>query len=160
MIRRVFFSFHYDRDIWRANRVRNSWVTKDREDAGFWDASLWEEAKTKGDKALMKLIDEALRNTSVTAVLIGTETYEREWVEYEIKKSFEKGNGLLGVYIHKLKNENKKTDKKGKNPFTKLKRKSDGKNLSEIYPTYDWVSDDGYTNFGNWVEKEAKRAGK
>jgi len=38
MARRVFFSFHYGRDIWRANVVRNSWLLKgDREDAGFWD---------------------------------------------------------------------------------------------------------------------------
>ena len=38
MARRVFFSFHYERDHWRANVVRNSWVTKDRESAGFFDA--------------------------------------------------------------------------------------------------------------------------
>lgn len=31
MARRVFFSFHYERDIWRANQVRNRWITKDRE---------------------------------------------------------------------------------------------------------------------------------
>ena len=48
MARRVFFSFHYERDIWRVNVVRNSWLTKGREAAGFWDASLWEEAKKKG----------------------------------------------------------------------------------------------------------------
>ncbi len=39
MARRVFFSFHYERDVWRAGQVRNSWVTKDREEAGFWDAA-------------------------------------------------------------------------------------------------------------------------
>jgi len=34
MARKVFFSFHYERDIWRASIVRNSWVTKpDREAA-------------------------------------------------------------------------------------------------------------------------------
>jgi len=38
MARRVFFSFHYERDNWRAGQARNSWVTKDRESAGFWDA--------------------------------------------------------------------------------------------------------------------------
>jgi len=94
------------------------------------------------------MIDEGLKGTSVTAVLIGAETSERKWVKYEIKKSVEKGNGLLGVYIHKLKDKNKETDKKGKNP------------LAEIYPTYDWVVDDGYNNFGDWVEKAAERAGR
>jgi len=28
MARRVFFSFHHERDVWRANVVRHSWVTK------------------------------------------------------------------------------------------------------------------------------------
>jgi len=48
MARRVFFSFHYERDVWRAGQVRNCWVTKDREEAGFWDAASWEEVKKKG----------------------------------------------------------------------------------------------------------------
>jgi hypothetical protein len=53
MARRVFFSFHYERDIWRASQIRNSWVTKpDREYAGFWDAASWEEVKKKGDEAI------------------------------------------------------------------------------------------------------------
>ena len=67
MTRRVFFSFRYERDIWRANVVRNSWVTKEREAAGFWAASLWEEAKKKGREAIQRMIDDGLRNTSVTA---------------------------------------------------------------------------------------------
>lgn len=46
MARKVFFSFHYERDVWRAAQVRNSWVTKpDRETAGFWDSASWEEVK-------------------------------------------------------------------------------------------------------------------
>ena len=70
--KKSFFSFHYERDIWRVNQVRYSWLTKpNREEAGFWDASLWEKTKLKGDKAIKNLIDEGLNNTSVTAVLIG-----------------------------------------------------------------------------------------
>jgi len=49
--------------------------------------------------------------------LIGAETYTRRWVRYEIIKSFDKGNGLLGIYIHKIKDQYGKTDSKGKNPF-------------------------------------------
>ena len=61
MARRVFFSFHFERDVWRAGQVRNSWVTKaDRESAGFWDAADWEEVKKKGDEAIKKWIDKQL----------------------------------------------------------------------------------------------------
>lgn len=56
----------------------------DRDAAGFWDASLWEEANVKGDESLKRLIQSGLGNTSVTAVLIGPETFSRPWVIYEI----------------------------------------------------------------------------
>lgn len=49
MAHKVFFSFHYERDIWRTNVVRNSGVVEGSAAAGFHDASLWEEAKKKGD---------------------------------------------------------------------------------------------------------------
>ncbi len=98
MARRVFFSFYYERDVWRAGQVRNSWVTKDRESAGFWDAAAWEEVQRKGPGAVEKWIDDQLTGTSVTVVLIGAETSTRPYVGYEIKQSYTKGNGMLGIY--------------------------------------------------------------
>jgi hypothetical protein len=88
MATRVFFSFHYERDIWRASQIRNSWVTKpDREAAGFWDAAAWEEVKKKGEEAIKRWIDKQLGGTSVTVVFIGAETSERKYVQYEINQS-------------------------------------------------------------------------
>jgi hypothetical protein len=162
MARRVFFSFHYQRDIFRANVVRNSWVTQDREAAGFWDASLWEEAQKQGDAAIRKMIDEGLKNTSVTAVLIGKETSGREWVRYEVRESHKRGNGLLGVYIHGIKDIAGLTDAKGDNQFGEIGKDVDGKSIYfwQLYPTYDWIEGKGYENFGAWVEKAAKAAGR
>lgn len=159
MTRRVFFSFHYERDAWRAGQVRNSWVTKDRESAGFWDAAAWEEVKQKGNAAVEKWIDDQLKGTSVTVVLIGAETSKREYVGYEIKHSHSKGNGMLGIYIHNMKDSNKKTDTKGANPFDNWTFKdSQGKVVT--YPTYDWVNDNGYNKVGDWIEAAANKAGK
>ena len=135
MARRVFFSFHYERDIWRASQVRNSWVTKpDREDAGFWDAAAWEEVKKKGDEAIKRWIRDQMNGTSVTVVLIGSETVNRKYVQYEINHSWERGNGLIGIYIHNLKDKNGEKDKKGDDPFKYLGYKG--------IRTYDWVNDD------------------
>ena len=118
MARRVFFSFHYERDIWRASQIRNSWVTKpDRETAGFWDAASWEEVKKKGEEAIKRWIDNQLNGTSVTVVLIGAETSESKWVGYEIQKSYQMRNGMVGIYIHNMKDQYERTDYKGKNPF-------------------------------------------
>lgn len=162
MVRNVFFSFHYERDIWRANVVRNSWVTKDRISAGFWDRSLWEKAKKTSKEAVKRMIDDGLKNTSVTAVLIGAETIDREWVNYEIIKSYKRSNGILGVYIHQISDQTGNVDQQGKNPFSTIYIEQNGRRVyfTELYPTYYWYTDDGYKNFGEWVEKAAKKAGR
>lgn len=162
MTRRVYFAFHYQRDIWRVNVVRNSWVTQDREAAGFYDASLWEEVKKKGEEAIIRMIDEGLKNTSVTAVLIGKETADRKWVKYEIKKSHTDKKGLLGIYIHGIEDQNGDTDQKGSNTFGEIGTDINGNSIYfwQLYPTYDWTTDNGYKYFGDWVEKAAKAAGR
>lgn len=119
MPKRVFFSFHYD-DVktFRANVVRNHWLTKeDRKDAGFFDASIWEDAKLHGDVSVKRLINDNIENTSVTCALIGSHTYERRWVRYEILKSYDRGNSLFGIYINNIKDKNQQTFLKGNNPF-------------------------------------------
>lgn len=192
MAKRVFFSFHYQDVIdFRANVVRNHWITKsDREDAGFFDASIWETAKKTSPLALKRLINGELQGTTVTTVLIGSGTYARRWVRYEIIKSMEKGNQILGVHINGIKDKNQRTKRLGPNPFACLgyKYSDDGKKLhlyelkngkwvqyqdlgsytlktvasmlkrgkfyklSSDYKIYDWVKDDGYSNFAKWVE--------
>lgn len=142
--------------------MRNSWVTKDRESAGFWDAAAWEEVKRKTDEEIEKWITKQLEGTSVTVVLIGAETSQRSYVGYEIKQSHNRGNGLLGIYIHNMKDINSKTDIKGKNPFDSWYVTQNGNQVyfSNLYPTYDWVNDAGRENMGDWIEAAAKKAGR
>lgn len=116
-MRRVFFSFDWD-DVWRVNQVRNSWVTKGNyKIAGFADAAEIEEVEKRTDKEIRKWIDEQMKGTSVTCILIGSKTDESNWVKYEIEKSIEEKKGLLGVLIHNLKDVAGKTDKRGANPL-------------------------------------------
>ena len=145
MKRRVFFSFHYQRDVWRASIVRNAGVVDAQAAAGWTDASVWEEAKKKGDDAVKKLINDGLLNTSVTVVLIGAKTSSRKWVNYEIERSIARGNGLLGIFIHMLKNQDEETDTKGDVPKLLLDKK---------VPCYTWDKE----KFGDWVEDAYKKA--
>ena len=118
-MRRVFFSFDWD-DVWRVNQVRYSRdrIAKGRfVDTGFVDAAEIEKVKRKTDYAIEKWIDEQLHGTSVTCVLIGRQTSNSRWVKYEIERSIEKGNGLLGILIHNLKDRSSNTSKKGANPL-------------------------------------------
>lgn len=139
--------------------MRNSWVTQDHDASGFWDKAKWEEVKRKGETAIHNWIDDQLNGTSVTVVLIGAETAGREYVNYEITQSHKKRNGILGIYIHNLKDVDKRTDVKGSNPFDKWKFTDINGNIVS-YPTYDWVNDSGYSNIGDWIETAAKKAGR
>ncbi len=147
MTRRVFFSFEYEHDVSRANVVRNSWVTQGKEAAGFIDAAEFEEIKKGGDAAIKKWIREQLNRTSVTVVLVGSHTCSSKYVKYEIEKSEERGNGLLGIDISKIKDLNGETTERcGKIP--------------EGYSFYLWNTDNGYNNLGDWIEQAAKDAGR
>ena len=155
MARRVFFSFDYDRDVWRASNVRNSQNFKSEHgEVGFVDSASWEEVKRKGDEAIKNWIDTQLEGTSVTIVLIGAKTSESKWIKYEIEKSANMGNKLLGIYIHNIRDQNQRTDMQGTNPFALFTFTKDngGKiRLDSIIPTYDWVSQNGRNNIARWI---------
>ncbi len=155
---RVFFSFHFQRDIWRVNQIRNSW--RFVEEAGFWDNSLWEATRLRGDTAIKRLIDQGMVGASVTCVLIGTETANRKYVRYEIEQSHLLGKGLLGVYIHNVEDHRGETCAVGPNPFASIKDPRSGLWLSSLYPTYWWYGEEAHKNFGTWVEEAARKAGR
>ena len=145
MARRVFFSFEYG-DVSRAMVVRNSWVTQGREAAGFMDAADFEDLERQGDTAIKNWIDEQLKGTTVTVVLVGEKTCSSRWVKYEITESIGKGKGLLGIDISKIKDlQGNISERCGRIP--------------EGYKFYLWNNDDGYSNMGDWIEKATEDAG-
>ena len=100
--RKAFFSFHYD-DIMRVNNVRNAWKIEHPDSAqnrSFYDSSLWEARKLTDPEQIKALIRDGVSYTSVVCVLIGTDTWSRRWVKYEIARSVVDGKGLLGVHLN------------------------------------------------------------
>ena len=152
MARQTFFSFHYERDVWRAGQVRNCNLLPTEDQHGFIDSVDWESIKRQGDDAIKRWIADQLKYTSVTAVLIGAETAGRPWVQNEIIQSWNRGNGIVGVWIHNIKDQDSKTDVAGRNPFDQFKL-PDGTLLSSVCKTYDWVLNDGRNNLGKWGEE-------
>jgi len=162
MARKVFFSFHYERDVRRIVQVRNSWVVRAKGEAQpFYDAADFEEAKKRAG-GIEKWIEEQLNGTSVTVVLFGAKTYDRDWVLHEIKRSYELKKGLLAIDIHKIKDPQLGADVQGKNPLDYWHIEQNGRKVpfSSLYKSYDWVDNDGYTNISTWIEAAAKAAGR
>jgi len=147
MARRVFFSFHHENDIWRANQVRNANVVAGSQLAGFFDYSEYEEASKTGKVGTRRMIRRHLKDTTVTVVLIGTETANRPWVKYEIEQSIAHKNGLLGIYIHHLKDSNRLPSPRGPKPAVPQ---------GVDFPAYDWDKD--LDRFRKEIEAAGKRA--
>jgi hypothetical protein len=118
--RKAFFSFHYD-DIMRVNVVRNAWKITHPDSATsrtFYDSSLWESKKLESDDSLKRLIREGVEHTSAICVLVGTDTWWRRWVRYEIARAIIDGRGLLAVHINGIRHHQRGTvDTQGLNPL-------------------------------------------
>lgn len=121
MAKRVYFAFHYQDVIdFRANVVRNHNLIGGVSKAGYFDASIWEATKKTSSLALKRMINAELDGTSTTVVLIGSQTWSRRWVRYEIMKSIERGNSMFGIHINSIAGKDKLTKPSGPNPFDNL----------------------------------------
>ncbi len=162
MARRAFYSFHYKPDNWRASQVRNMGVVDGNKPATDND---WETIKKGGDKAIQKWIDGQLNGKSVSIVLIGSKTAGRKWIKYEIKRAWEDGKGILGIYVHNLKDSNGNQSTKGNNPFDAYK--IGDTSMSSIVKAYDppfststYVYDHIKKKLADWIEKAIEIRGE
>ncbi|MDR0506344.1 MAG: TIR domain-containing protein [Dysgonamonadaceae bacterium] len=155
MARKVFTSFHYVPDNWRASQIRNMGKI---EGNTVCSTNQWEEVTKAGAKAIEKWIDDNMYGKSCVIVFVGENTAGRKWIKHEIKKAWEENRGLFGIYIHNLKDSSGNQANKGRNPFEDFT--VDGKSLSSIvkcynppYSTSTNVYDYIKTNLEDWIEE-------
>lgn len=134
MTRKVFYSFHYMPDGWRASQVRNCGVVEGNVPVSDND---WETITGRGDAAIKAWIDGQLSGRSCAVVLIGRNTAGRKWITYEIEKAWNDGKGVVGIYVHNLKDATGSQAHKGANPFDSLTVRSGAARLSSIAKAYD-----------------------
>jgi hypothetical protein len=131
-MKKVFFSFYFDEDFWRTQTIRNIGVICGEQPVS---ANKWEDVKRKGNSSIQSWIDENIKKNDCTVVLIGTNTYKRPWVLYEIQRSWELKKAMLGIHIHNIKNINGYGTDKGKSPFDYVYTSQN--DLSERIKVYD-----------------------
>lgn len=157
MARHVFYSFHFKRDAQRVAQVKNMGII---EGQPILSPNKWEEVKKGGDSAIKRWIDEQMKGKSCVVVLIGRQTAGRKWVNYEIEKGWNEKKGVLGVYIHNLKDLAGHQDQKGANPFETFTVCDDQRKLSSAVKAYDppyttstYVYSHIKENLADWVEE-------
>ena len=150
--RKVFYSFHYNNDVFRVQHIRNMGILEGNSPT---TPNEWEVIKQSGDAAIKRWINANLQFKSCVIVLIGSETADRKWVKYEIEQAWNERKGLLGIYIHNLNCPKRGTCKQGKNPFSNFT--VNGIPLSNIVKTYNPSSSNAYNeikdNIEIWIEE-------
>ncbi|UPG87589.1 TIR domain-containing protein [Luteibacter aegosomatis] len=154
----VFYSFHFQPDVFRVQQIRNMGVITGDEPV---KANEWETIKAT-PSGVEKWIDANMKGKDAVVVLIGAETASRPWVKYEIKRAWETGKAVLGIYIHNLKNIDGKTTNVGNNPFSAFTFKlADG---TVVVPhVFDPKASDAYNdieaNIQDWIAKARRQRG-
>jgi len=157
MARRVFYSFHYEPDNWRASQVRNMGVIEGNPAVSDND---WETITRGGDERIERWIAEQLDGKSCVVVLIGASTAGRKWINHEIVTGWNHRKGAVGVYVHNLQDRDQKQSAKGANPFASIKYGDSGMMLSSVAKAYDPPYSDSKavyghisSNLASWVEE-------
>jgi len=95
--RRIFVSYHHGGDQWYYNEF--SRLFHDEWEA-VYDNSLERQIDSDNtDYVMQRIRDNHISGTSCTVVLIGGQTHQRKYVDWEIKATLDKEHGLLGVML-------------------------------------------------------------
>lgn len=157
MARKVFFSFHYKPDAWRASQVRNMGIVEGDQPCSDND---WESITQGGDAKIEQWITQQMVGRTCVVVLIGSDTANRKWINREIVKGWDDKKGVVGIYIHNLSDSDNKQVGKGANPFDYIQYGNTGRKLSSVVKAYEppytsskYVYDDISTNLAGWVDE-------
>ena len=97
-----------------------------------------------------------MKHRSCTVVLVGSNTANRYWINYEIIKSWNEGMGVVGIYIHGLKDSGGYISRKGNNPFDYISFE-DGQRLSTSVKCYDPEGRNSQERY-NWISQYLSNA--
>lgn len=155
-MRKVFYSFHYKPDNWRVATVRNIGTIEGNKTATDND---WESITSgpNSEKRIKAWIDEQMTGKSCTVVLIGSNTANRKWINYEIVESWRRGKGVVGIHVNGLKNSLRKISTKSLNPFDFIPFDSSGKMLSSVVKCYTPGGSDSKEKYA-WISKHLANA--
>jgi hypothetical protein len=94
---RIFISYHHGNDQTYYDNL--SRVLHDQMDVVF-DNSLDRLIDSDNtDYVIQRIRDKFISGTSCTIVLCGAETFERKYVDWEIKATLDKEHGLIGIHL-------------------------------------------------------------
>lgn len=159
MKKKVFYSFHFDNDVFRVQQIRNIGSIEGNAPCSVTE---WETVKKGGQDAIKRWIDSTMKNCDCVIVLIGYQTAERPLVDYEIRNAWDTNKAIFGIFIDDLIDPRYSSASplygksfRGANPFDNIPM-TNGEKLSRYVTTYVPSVTDTYKsiaeNISTWIE--------
>lgn len=133
MARSSFVSFHYQNDHWRVQQILRMGALEQQEELSVQN---WEKVKARGEQAVHDWIDKEMAYKGAVVVLIGSETANRKFVKYEIKRAWGLKKPLVGIKIHGLEGSDGKPCSAGVNPFAQFDFSDSDRTYADYVPVY------------------------
>ena len=96
-MRRIFISFQHEDRLQAQGFNLLRW--NPNVPVEFVGRHLLSPVESEDPNYIRSKIREMLNGTSVTVVLIGEKTADSDWVDFEIRESLARGNGILGIRL-------------------------------------------------------------
>lgn len=135
---KVFISYHYESDNAIAKEIAD--IVNSEKTNIF--TVIEEQKKSNNSKEIKKWVDEEILKTKFTILLISKDTFQREYVSYEIKKSKENRNTFIPILIDNEKNIGLEQ---------KTNQVKELLNVINCEPTRFWYRDEGGKNIVRWL---------
>ena len=91
-----------------------------------------------------------MEGRTCSIILVGTNTANRKWINYEISESWSQGKGVVGIHIHGLKDRYGLTSTMGANPFLYVRVPKTRTPMSTVVKCYNPPGRDSTAKY-NWI---------
>lgn len=140
----VFLSYHYDSD----NKIARQITELINTDTINIFTVIREDEKEKDDEIVKNWVDEKIKGTKITILLISKETLDRKYVSYELEKSLSQRNSIIPILIDS--EENAFDDEK----IDLIIQKLDTELLGMKLKLRKWYQENGKENILRWLNEE------
>lgn len=140
---RVFISYHYDID----NGIAKEITKIVNEDKLNMFTVVKENDKKRDSEVIKNWVNEEIKKTKITILLISKQTLDREYVSYELEKSILNGNTIIPILIDS--EENNFSEKDIELIHQKLVKRLSSKKIK----MRKWNQEKGNNNIINWLNE-------
>lgn len=143
----IFISYHYDSDNQIAREITEI-INTDKINVF---SVVREKEKKRDDEIIKNWVDEEIKKTRITILLISEKTFDRKYVSYELSKSLLNGNTVIPILIDSEENAfnedsinlvNKKLDKELSGRKLKIRK---------------WFQENGKENILRWLNEALEK---